>query len=134
MPGPCRRRRRRSILALRLRRRLHGAASQLINSTLGGASGDHCVQLYFDTSVYDDIAKAGVATAAAAAVRTARVRLTASSDNLLELFAISDPSARSEQLCTLTAVATNFDQTPSFFREAEEVAKALSRRSRNQTG
>lgn len=85
------------------------------------------MHLYFDTNVYDDIAKAGATARASERIKETRARLTASSDNLFELFAIPDAAIRETQLHTLTSMATDFDDTPSSFREAQEVGRAFRR-------
>jgi len=85
------------------------------------------VLVYFDTNVYDHIARSGAAAQVRAMLNHLGWSVIASADNLFEIYAIIDVDLRALEIRALTAVARRFDNVPHSYREAMEVRAAISK-------
>lgn len=85
------------------------------------------MRLYFDTNIFDFIAKAKEARAVRKFLDAAKHRVVASSANLQELWAISKPGLQRTQLLTLVTVADAYEEKPQSWLHAREVRGEIER-------
>jgi hypothetical protein len=85
------------------------------------------MKLYFDTNVYDYIAKCGNAAETRDKLDEQGCSVEASALNLIEIWRIPNWQARTEHVRTVTAIAREYEQLPRSYAEAREVLAELRR-------
>src|SRR2546427_954287 len=83
--------------------------------------------LYFDTNIYNFVAACGENHAVRRFLDKSGHKLQASSENLSEIYAIPDASARRTELSTLVTVAASFEPKPQSWLHAYEVRREIGR-------
>ena len=88
------------------------------------------MKVYFDTNAYRFISDRGEVNEARRRIRSCRIDLVASGENLFETYAIADSATRLRELSTITTIATTFERQPVSFRQAKEVRFAFAHHRR----
>jgi hypothetical protein len=85
------------------------------------------MKLYFDTNIYNFIAACGESHAVRRFLDSSGHKVQASSENLFEIYAIPEASARGTELSTLVTVASSFEPQPQSWLHAYEVRREIGR-------
>lgn len=85
------------------------------------------VRTYFDSNVYRHLAEHTDAGKCRMELRAAGCSIVASTENLLEVYAIPDETKRRDELKVLVEIASGFEKRPVSYLEATQVRLALLR-------
>src|SRR5262245_11229202 len=85
------------------------------------------MKLYFDTNVYSFIAACGESHAVRRFLDASVHKVQASSRNLVEIYAIPEPSVRRDEVTALITVASAFEPKPQSWLHAYEVRREIGR-------
>src|SRR5688572_19500508 len=88
-------------------------------------TGQRQQRIYLDNNLYSTISREASVQEVRKALRQRRSKVFASSSNLLELLVSSNQEGRIQDIDTLKSLASEFEDKPSSWHQAQEVNQAI---------